>query len=304
MSESPGPETAAPPPSWRDAFRMQRPVPPTPASRRLRALIAVTAAVVVVVEALNLLSVDEPGFSLAVRTVWALLRVIGFLLLMRAVRFGRMVARPFGLILAVTTVFAVTRLVEPRTGSPVPELAVLIGLGVLTGCCAAMVWGLYRSAAVAEHLSTRPVRRHVPPWVLTARIATLAYGALLLVPFLVAVGATFGDRRQPLPVTLALLAFWLGVTLVVTFLAPSASFFMVLGHRWARRVVGVLSLVLPVVQPLLCLALLGPDSLLRDGVPMIVTALLGLYALRRSRGRPTWTRPEPAVPAAARTGQA
>jgi hypothetical protein len=291
-------------PSWRDAFRLQRPVPPTPASRRLRALIAVTAVAVIVVEALNLLSVDEPGFSLAVRTTWALLRVIGFLVLMRAVRFGRMVARPFGLILAVTTVFAVARLVEPRTGSPVPQIAVLVGLGVLAALCAAMVWGLYRSPAVAEHLSTRPMRRHVPAWLLTARIAALAYGALLLVPFLVAVGAAFSQRRQPLPVTLALLGFWLGLVLVVTFVAPPASFFMVLGKRWARRVVGVLSLVLPVVQPLLCLALGGRDSLLRDGVPMIVTALLGFYALRRTRGAPTWTRPGPPVPAAARAGRA
>jgi hypothetical protein len=300
VRESPGPIA----PSWRDAFRRQRPVPPSPASRRLRALIAVTAAAVVVVEALNLLGVDEPGFSLAVRTAWALLRVVGFLVLLRTVRYGRMIARPFGLILAVTTVFAVARLVEPRTGSPVPQTAVLIGLAVLALLCAAMVWGLYRSEAVAEHLSTRPMRRHVPAWVLTARVAALAYGALLLVPFLVAVGAAVGERRQPLPITLVLLGFWLSLVLVVTFVAPPASFFMVLGQRWARRVVGVLSLVLPVLQPLLCLALLGPDSLLRDGVPMIVTALLGFYALRRSRGAPTWTRPEPPVPAAARAGGA
>ena len=111
--------------TWRDAFRMDKPVPPSPASRRLRALIAVTAATVVVVEALNLQSVDAPGFSLFVRTVWALLRVLGFLILMRAVRFGRAAARPFGLILAVTTVFAVARLAQPRQGALVPPSAVL-----------------------------------------------------------------------------------------------------------------------------------------------------------------------------------
>lgn len=268
-------------------------MPPTPASRRLRALIAVTSVAVVVVETLNLLSVDEPGFALAVRTGWALLRVIGFLVLMRAVRYGRMVARPFGLVLAVTTVFAVARLVEPRAGSPVPASAVLVGFVVLTVLCAAVVWGLYRSPAIQEHLSSRPVRRHVPGWILTVRVAALAFGALLIVPFLVAVGTVFAERPLPLPVTLALLGAWFVLAVVVTFTAGWGSFFVVLGKRWARRAIGSLSVLLLVVQPLLCLALLGVDGLLRDGVPMVVTALVCLVALRRSRGLSTWTRPGP-----------
>jgi len=290
---TPAPRGDEPRPWWRDAFRIQRPVPPTPASRRLRALIAVTALAVVVVETLNLLSVDEPGFALAVRTGWALLRVIGFLVLMRAVRFGRMVARPFGLVLAVTTVFAVARLVEPRTGSPVPASAVLIGLVVLTVLCAAVVWGLYRSSAIGEHLSSRPMRRHVPGWVLTVRVAALAYGALLIVPFLVAVGTVFAKPALPLPATLALLGWWFVLAVVVSFTAGWGSFFVVLGKRWARRTITILSVLLLVVQPVLCFVLLGADGLLRDGVPMVVTTLVCLLALHRSRGLSTWTRNGP-----------
>jgi hypothetical protein len=274
---------------WRDLFRMERPVPPTPASRRLRRLIAVTAGAVVVVEAVNLLTVDEAGFALAVRTGWALLRVIGFLFLMRAVTYGRAAARPFGLILAVTTVFAVARLTSPRTGGLLPQPLMLVGLGVLAVLCGALVWQLFRSPAVAEHLAARPVRRHVPGWVLTVRVAGLAYTALLLVPLLVAVGSAFGeDRRLPGPTTFALLLAWSGLFLVVSFLVPFVSLFVVMGKGWARALMGMLSVAVLIAQPILCYALLGLDGLLRDGVPMIVTALLGLYALRRSRGLATW----------------
>jgi hypothetical protein len=283
----------AEPATWRDAFRIQRPLPPTPASRRLRALIAVTALAVVAVETLNLVSVDEPSVALAVRSGWALLRVIGFLVLMRAVRFGRMVARPFGLVLAVTTVFAVARLAEPRSGSPVPESAVLVGLVVLAVLCGAVVWGLYRSSAVQEHLSGRPVRRHVPGWILTLRVAALAYGALLVVPLLVAVGTVFARRALALPVTLALFGAWFVLAVLVMLTAGWGSFFAVLGKRWARRLVGAVSVLVLIVQPLLCYALLGVDGLLRDGLPMVVTALIGLLALHRSRGLATWTRPGP-----------
>jgi hypothetical protein len=283
---------------WRDLFRLERPVPPTPASRRLRRLIGVTAAAVIVVEALNLLSVDEPGFALAVRTLWAFLRELGFLVLMRAVRYGRSAARPFGLILAVTTVFAVARLTTPREGSLVPQPAVLAGLAVLTLLCSAIVWLLFRSPAVADHIAARPVRRHVPGWVLTARIAVLAYAALLLVPFLVALATAFGDdRRLDLAVTVDLLAIWFVLLLVVSFTVPFVSFFVVMGKGWARILIGLLSVAVLVVGPALCYLLLGLDGLLRDGVPLAVTALVGLVALRRSRGLPTWVRPG-GIPAA------
>jgi hypothetical protein len=282
----------------RDAFRLERPLPPTPASRRLRRLIALTALSVIAVEAVTFLAAEEAGFSLAVRTMWALLRVIGFLVLMRAVRYGRSAAKPFGLILAITTVFAVARLAQPRNGSLVPRPEVIGGLVVLAVLCGAVVWLLYRSPAVHEHLSTRPMRRHVPGWVLTARVAVLAYGALLLIPFLVAVGTLFDPeaRRLPVPYTVGLLIIWFVLFLAVGFTVPLGSFFVVVGKGWARWLVGGLSVVVLVVQPLLCYALLGPDGLLRDGVPMVLTALIGLYALHRSRGAATWVRPGSGTP--------
>jgi hypothetical protein len=278
----------------RDSFRLERPVPSTVASRRLRTLIVITALTVIVVESLNILSVDEPGFSLFIRSMWAALRVIGFLFLMRAVRFGRAAAKPFGLILAVTTVFAVARLAEPREGTLVPPFAVVIGFVVLLVECTAIVVMLYKSSAVHEHLSARPVRRHIPGWVLTARVAVLAYAALVLIPFLVAVGTLFGDSRLPLTVAVPIMGGWLFLFLVLTFIVPLSSFFVVLGKGWARWVIGSVSIIVMVAQPLFCYALLGLDGLLRDGVPLIITALIGLVALHRSRGVPTWVRPDTA----------
>ena len=278
----------------RDAFRLERPVPPTPASRWLRRLIAVTALAVIVVEAMNLYVTDEPGFSLFVRSSWALLRVIGFLYLMRAVRYGRAVSRPFGLILAVTTVFAVARLTEPRTGSLLPRIEVLIGVGVLAVLCTAVVLLLYKSNAVDEHLSTRPVRRHVPGWLLTARVAVLAFAALVLIPLLIGVGTLFSDeRRQSFPATVGLLVIWSVLFLVTAYVIPVGSFFVIVGKGWARWVVGAVSVLVLAVQPALCYAVLGLDGLLRDGVPLIVTAILALVALHRSRGLPTWVRATP-----------
>jgi hypothetical protein len=277
--------------SLRDVLRLERPVPPTPASKRLRRLIVITAIAVILVEAVNLQLTEEPGFALFVRTGWALLRVIGFLVLMRAVRYGRSVARPFGLILAVTTVFAVFRLAEPRSGDFLPPVAVMVGFAVLLVLCAAIVWLLYRSDAVHEHLSSRPVRRHVPPWVLTARVAVLCYGALVMVPLLVGVGTLFSDeRRQAFPVTAGLLVVWGVLAVGIGFVLPFASFFVLVGKAWARWLVGVVSAVLLVAQPTLCYLVLGWDGLVRDGLPLIVTAMVALWALHRSRGLQTWVR--------------
>jgi hypothetical protein len=282
-------------PDWRtsirDALRPQRPVPPTAASIWLRRLIAVTAVAVVVVEAVNLVTVDAPGYALSIRSVWALLRVIGFLVLMRAVRFGRAGARPFGLILAVTTVFAVARLTEPREGGLLPRIEVLVGFAVLALLCGAIVVLLYRSDAVAAHLSGRPVRRHIPGWVLTTRVAVLAYSALVLVPLLVGVGTLFADdRRNPVPVTIALLVIWAGLFVAVSLLLPFGSLFVLMGKGWARWLIGLVSVLVLVVQPWLCYTVLGLDGLLRDGVPLIITAILALVGLHRSRGVQTWIR--------------
>lgn len=283
---------------WRELFTLERPLPPTPASRTLRALILATAVATVAVEAINLAYADERGSSLAIRTFWAVVRAVGFLALMRTVRFGRPVSRPFGLVLAVTTVFAVARLVQPRHGGLMPHWQVLAGFLVLLVLCGLVVGLLYRSPAVQAHLTGRPVRRHIPGWVLTARIGALAYSALLMVPFLVAVTSLGGANRHR-ATALVLVPAWLGVILLVGFTVPFASFFVVLGRPWARQVIGWFSVALMIVQPLLCYLVLGWDSVLRDGTPMVVTALLTLYALYRTRGVRTFYRPDrPARPRA------
>jgi hypothetical protein len=273
------------------ALRPERPVPPSPAGRRLRRLIVAIILAIVVEEALTVIAADTPGYGLFVRVTWALARVVGFLFLMRAVRFGRVGSRPFGLILAATTIFAVARLAQPRSGGLVPAPAVVVGFVVLTGLCLALVWMLYTSPAVHEHLSGRQVRRHIPGWVLTARVCALAYSALLFVPFFVAVGTAFGrDRRLSPSATLFLLGGWLVLALAVSASVPLLTFFVVVGQRWARWAVGTLSVVVLLLQPTLCYLLLGLDGLLRDGAPLVVAVVLALVSLHRSRGVPTWVR--------------
>lgn len=285
--------------SLRDALIRRRPPEPTPAVRRLRLLIALTAVAVVVVEAINLVVATDAGPGLGVRTASALLRVVGFLALLRAVRLGRAIARPFGLILAVTTVFAVARLATPRNGSLMPGVEVLVGLAVLTLLCGVVVGLLYRSPAVAAHLAHRPARRPVPPSALTARVAALSLGPLVLVPLLVGVGLLVSDHRpHPWPRMVVLLGIWAALFLVVSLVVPLASFFVLRGRRWARWLTGVVTVIVLVGQPLLCWAVLGLDGLLRDGLPLILTAVVGLVALHRSR-RAGWLGPgEPPGPAA------
>jgi hypothetical protein len=167
----------------------------------------------------------------------------------------------------------------------------VVSFFVLAGLCALMVWLLYRSDAVHQHLSGRPVRRHIPPWVLTVRVAAVTYAALLSVPFIVAVGSAFTDPRLPLAATVLLLAVWFVLTAVCGYIAAVSSYFVLRGHRWARWLVGVVSVIVLVAQPLLCYTLLGLDGLVRDGAPLIATATLGLVALARSRGQATWYDP-------------
>ncbi|HWG99176.1 MAG TPA: hypothetical protein VNV66_07590, partial [Pilimelia sp.] len=139
--------------------------PPPPAVRVLVWLLAATAAGTAVAEVLNWAYAPEGGLALAVRTSWALLRSVGFLVLIWHVRRGRAGSRPFGLILAVTTVFALGRLVVPRSGEP--ALPGVVGFVVVFALCAAVVVLLYRSSAVAQFLR-RPQRRFpstiTPTW--------------------------------------------------------------------------------------------------------------------------------------------
>jgi len=285
-------------PRWSAVQALRRrlvPPPPPAAITRLRWLILVTALAVVAVEWLNLLVADDLAYPMVVRTTWAAARAAGFLVLMRMVRFGRAAARPFALILAVTTVFAVARLTEPRHGAYLPRAEVVAGLLVLAGLCAAVVGVLYRSSAVAAHLAHQPARRHLPPSVLTARVAILSYGALVLVPLLVAAGTLVDGCLQgcgPTRVvpTVAVLVAWAALFVGLSVLLPFGAFFLLFGKRWARWLVGALSVVVLVAQPLFCYLLLGWDGLLRDGVPLIITALVGLVALVRSRGLPAGQR--------------
>jgi hypothetical protein len=268
------------------AFRLDRPPPATTASRRLRRLILVTAAATVLVDVANLAYSPEAGAGLAVRTCWALLRALGFLFLMREVRFGRLSARPLGLILAATTVFAVARLAQPREHGFLPAWQMIFGLVLLTALCGAVVWQLYRSPAVEAHLTRRPPRRRMPAWVLTARVAALSYAPLLLVPGLIALGTLFGTPRVAPAVAVALVVTWLSATVVLGLLTSIVSFAVLFGKRWARVLLAGISLLVLVAQPTLCWVLLGVDSLLRDGAPLVIAAVLCLVGLWRTRADP------------------
>jgi hypothetical protein len=270
----------------KDLFTIERPPPQTPAVRRLRMLVLLTAVATVLVDLVNLEYAAEGGFGLAVRTIWALLRALGFLFLVRTIRYGRVVSRPFGLILAATTVFAVGRLVVPREGGLLPPVPVLIGFAVLALLCAAVIWQLFGSPQIAEHLRRRPRFRQIPVWVLTARIAGLSLSALLLVPCLVAIGTLFDEPRLPRAVAIPVVVAWLVGTLALGFVAPWIMIFVMLGKRWARVVFALVAVVVLAAGPVLCWWLLGIDGLLRDGVPLVIAAAVCLYGLRASRHEP------------------
>ena len=273
------------------------------AVRALTTLLAVTAAATVVVELLNWWYAPEQGFGLAVRTGWAMLRSLGFLVLIGHVNRGRTVARPFGLILAVTTVFAVGRLVVPRQG--VPPLPGLLGFALLTALCVSVVALLYRSDAVGGHLvrhrkglvveggtitwrEVAPKRPPVTGWLLTSRVAAFTYSPLMLVPALIAGGAVLDGRLAAVPAVL----LWFLAGIVASYAVLFCTAFLMRGRRWARRLlVGITLAVLAVDLPL-CWWLLGVDGLVRDGAPLVAAALLALYGLwRAARAESTPTPP-------------
>ncbi|AVT41332.1 hypothetical protein [Plantactinospora sp. BB1] len=263
------------------------------AVRVLTWLLAATAAATVAVDALNWWYADERGFGLAVRSGWALLRTLGFLILIRHVRRGRAGARPLGLILAVTTVFAVGRLIVPRAG--VPALPGVLGFAVLAVLCVAVVWLLYRSPSLREYLVRHPSRlvvdrrgiswREVTPrrppvtgWLLTARVAAFTYGPLTLVPCLVAVGTILDGRLLAVPT----LVLWFGIGIGVSYAVLFCTFFLLRGKTWASGLLVLVSVAVVAVDLAFCWLLLGVDGLVRDGGPLVVAAGLTLYALRRA----------------------
>jgi hypothetical protein len=271
----------------------RRPTQP-PAARALSRLLAATALATVVVEILNWVYAPEGGFGLAVRTGWALLRSIGFLVLIWHVRAGRAGARPFGLILAITTVFAVGRLVVPRHGAP--ALPGVVGFAALVALCAAVVVLLYRSPGVAAHLSRQPSRVVItrdglrrepsrrPPvsgWLLTARVAAFTYSPLMLVPSLVAIGRIFDGRIEAVPAVVVWFVAGIAASYVVLFLM----LFLLRGHRWARWLLVTTTVAVLLIDLPLCWWLLGLDGLIRDGGPLVAAAALALYGLWRTRSR-------------------
>ncbi|MFJ6195187.1 hypothetical protein [Micromonospora sp. NPDC092111] len=276
-----------------------RPAAVTPEVRRpsavraLTTLLALTAAATVAVELLNWWYAPEQEFGLAVRTGWAMLRSLGFLVLIGQVNRGRTGAKPFGLILAVTTVFAVGRLVVPRQG--VPPLPGLLGFAVLTALCVGIVVLLYRSDAVAGHLvrhrkglvveggtiswrEVAPRRPLVTGWLLTSRVAAFTYSPLTLVPALVAGGAVLDGRLAAVPAVL----LWFLAGIAVSYLALFCTAFLLRGRSWARRLLVAITLGVLAVNLPLCWWLLGVDGLVRDGGPLLAAATLALYGLHRT----------------------
>ncbi|ATO15017.1 hypothetical protein CO540_15265 [Micromonospora sp. WMMA2032] len=263
------------------------------AVRALTTLLAVTSAATVAVELLNYWYAPEQEFGLAVRTGWAMLRSLGFVLLIGQVNKGRVGARPFGLILAVTTIFAVGRLVVPRAG--VPALPGLVGFAALSALCVAVVVLLYRSDAVRAHLVRHrkglvveggtiswrevvPKRPQANGWLLTARVAAFTYSPLMLVPALVATGSVLDGRIAAVPA----LFLWFGAGIAVSYAVLFCTAFLLRGRGWARRALVVVTLGVLALDLPLCWWLLGVDGLIRDGAPLLTAAALTLYSLHRT----------------------
>ena len=264
-----------------------------PVIRVLVVLLAATALTTAAVEALNWWLADEAGYALFVRTTWALLRTLGFLVLIWQVRRGRASAPPLAVILSVTTLFALARLVVPREGAP--NLWGLIGFGAVAVLCTAVLVLMYRSEPVRGFLIqprkgivfTRkgidwgPVQSKRPPtpgWLLTTRVAALSYSPLMLVACVVAFGVVFDGDVSAAPV----IGMWFTAALVISYAVLVVTSFLMRQKPWARMgLVWLTALVLLIHLPL-CWLLLGVDGLVRDGGPLLAAALLAMFGLWRS----------------------
>ena len=263
-----------------------------PAVRVLTALLVATAAATVVVEVLNYRYAPERGLGFGVRTGWAMLRTLGWLILIWHVRRGRAAARPIGLILAVTTIFAVGRLVVPRSGTP--PLPGLAGFAVLCALCLAVVVLLYRHPAVRGHLvrhpsklvigraglswqEAAPKRPPVAGWALTARVSAFTYTPLMLVPCLISVG-----ELRARPEYLLAVIFWFAAAIGTSYVILLATFFLLRGKPFARRLLGWISIGVLLIDLPLCYLLLGVDGLVRDGAPLVAAVVLTVWALWRT----------------------
>jgi hypothetical protein len=260
--------------------------------RVLTWLLVATAAATVVVEVLNFWYAPEHGWGLGVRTAWALARTLGWLILIWHVRRARALARPLGLILAITTIFAVGRLVVPPTGRP--PLPGLIGFAVLTALCVTVVVLLYRHPGVQAHLTRHPNRivltkdgiawQEAAPrrpaiggWLLTARVASFTLSPLMLVPAAVSVGELSSRPQWILAVI-----FWFAAGIAVAYAVALNTYFLLRGKAWARSLLIWLTLTALTVDLPLCGILLGTDGLVRDGAPVVAAAILTFFSLWRA----------------------
>ncbi|MBB5873966.1 hypothetical protein F4553_007400 [Allocatelliglobosispora scoriae] len=272
-----------------------RPTPP--AVRLLTALLIATSIATAAVEALNWWVTPGGGWALFVRTGWALLRSLGFLILIYHVRKGRRSAAPLGLILAVTTIFGVARLVVPRTGYP--ALPGIAGFALVTVLCLTVVVLLYRSATLQEHLVRPPnritvtkqgiewlpaksTRPPIPGWLLTARVASFTYAPLMIVASVIALGNVFSGEVGALPLVIV----WFIAALTMSNLMVLIAIFLLRGHRWARWALGLLTVAVLALHLALCWLLLDLDGLVRDGGPLAAAALLCLWGLWRAPAKP------------------
>lgn len=153
----------------------------------------------------------------------------------------------------------------------------------------------YRSEKVREHLQrqpnrlvvtkrgidwqpTPPRRKPVPGWLLTTRVAAFSYSPLMLVGCVVAIGLIFDGNVSAVP----LIGAWFVAGLVTSYAVLVVSIFLVRGQGWARAALGWLTVIVLAIDLPLCWLLLGVDGLVRDGGPLLASALLVLYGLSRT----------------------
>ncbi len=250
----------------------------------LTILLLVTALATAGVEALNWWLAEDAGFALFVRTTWALLRSLGFVILIWHVRRDKPGAWPFALVLAISTVFALARLIIPRDGRPHP--AGIIGFAIVTVLCAVLLWLIWRPGAI-----TRPV---------TVRIAALSYSPLMLVASLVALGPVFSDRLHALPAVIT----WFVAAIISSYATLFVAFFHRRGHPWARTALVLITLAVLAIHIPFTWWLLGTDGLLRDAAPVILAAAVVLWPTRgRDRLIASPAPRSPAAPSASRPPQ-
>ncbi|WP_246002408.1 hypothetical protein [Allorhizocola rhizosphaerae] len=238
-------------------------------------MLLLTALATAAVEALNWVFTDDAGFALFVRTGWALLRSLGFLVLIWHVRRQRPGAWPFALVLTVTTLFALARLVIPREGRP--HAAGIAGFVVVAVLCGVVLWMVWRPGVI-----TRPV---------TVRIAALSYSPIMLVASMVALEPVFGGRVEALPAVIV----WFVAAIVVSYAVLLVAFFHRRGRLWAQTAYTIITLPVIAIHVPFTWWLLGTDGLLRDAAPLLLAAVVVLTGPRapRSPAAPAASRPRP-----------